>query len=416
MSDDFSIQVAPRVHRLPPYLFGQINRLKHEKRVAGVDIIDLAMGNPNDPPPPMVVDKLCEAARDPRNSRYSDSAGIFNFRREMARKYEARWGVSLDPETEIIATIGSKEGFSHLCLAMMGPGDTAIVPEPAFPIHVYAPALAGANVISIPLGTDHAFLDRVAHMIENLFPRPKLLVLNYPHNPTAATVEPGFFEEVVDLAKRLGVYVIHDFAYGETCFGDYEAPSFLQVKGAKDVGVELTTLSKPYSMAGWRIGFCCGHPEMIQALRTVKGYYDYGMFQALQVAAIIALRHCDEDVRRQAAKYEARRDVLCRGLNRIGLEVEPPRASMFVWARVPEKFLHGTGTIDWAMWLMESAEVAVAPGRAFGPGGEGYVRLALVENELRLKQAIRQIDRAINAKPAKKQRTSRSRRSVERQG
>ncbi|MCK5714054.1 MAG: aminotransferase class I/II-fold pyridoxal phosphate-dependent enzyme, partial [Hyphomicrobiaceae bacterium] len=237
MSDDFSIQVAPRVHRLPPYLFGQINRLKHEKRVAGVDIIDLAMGNPNDPPPPMVVDKLCAAARDPRNSRYSDSAGIFNFRREMARKYEARWGVSLDPETEIIATIGSKEGFSHLCLAMMGPGDTAIVPEPAFPIHVYAPALAGAKVISIPLGTDQAFLDRVAHMIENLFPRPNLLVLNYPHNPTAATVEPGFFEEVVDLAKRLGVYVIHDFAYGETCFGDYEAPSFLQVKGAKDVGV-----------------------------------------------------------------------------------------------------------------------------------------------------------------------------------
>ena len=221
--------------------------------------------------------------------------------------------------------------------------------------------------------------------------------------------ELAFFEEVVALAKRLGVYVIHDFAYGETCFDDYEAPSFLQVKGAKDVGVELTTLSKPYSMAGWRLGFCCGHPEMIQALRTVKGYYDYGMFQALQIAAIIALRHCDADVRRLAKVYQSLRDVLCRGLNRIGLEVVPPRASMFVWARVPEKYLHGTSTIDWAMWLMESAEVSVAPGRAFGPSGEGYVRLALVENELRLKQAVRQIDRAINAKPVKKQRVSRRR-------
>lgn len=393
---EFTIDVASRIRRLPPYLFGRINALKLAKRQAGIDIIDLGMGNPSDPTPQKVVDKLCEAAADPRNQRYSASAGVYNLRREMVRKYERRWNVSLDPETEVIATIGSKEGFSHLCLALMGPGDTAIVPSPAFPIHVYGVALAGGNVISVPLGNDHAFIERIAYVVEHLYPRPKLLILNYPHNPTTMVVQPGFWEEVVKLAKRFGFLVISDFAYGETCFDDYRAPSFLSAPGAKDVGVEFTTLSKPYNMAGWRIGFAAGNREMIRALATIKGYYDYGIFQAIQIAAIIAMRECGDQVARQAGVYQARRDVVLRGLERIGWQPDPCKASMFVWTRVAEEHLQGQGTIEFAMRLMEEAEVSVSPGRAFGEAGEGYLRLALVENELRLKQAMRQIDRVLN--------------------
>lgn len=401
----FVIEPSERIKRLPPYLFGKLNALKLKKRQAGIDIIDLGMGNPLDPTPEVIVDKLCEAARDPRNQRYSASNGIFNLRREMAKKYMANWNVSLDPETEMIATIGSKEGFSHTCLAMLGPGDTAVVADPAFPIHVYAVALAGANVISVPLGCDQAFLDRIAYVCEKLYPRPKLMILNYPHNPTAMTVEEGFFEEVVKLAKRFGIAVIHDFAYGETCFDDYKAPSFLSVKGAKDVGVEFTTLSKPYNMAGWRVGFCAGNRTIVQALQTIKGYYDYGIFQAIQIASIIAIRHGKKYLTEQSRKYQDRRDIVCEGAERIGWHLDKPRASMFAWVRVADEHLRGMSTLDYAMDLMENAEVAVAPGRAFGENGEGYLRIALVENEQRLKQAMRQIDRFVKAKPKRRGRT-----------
>ncbi|OHB74824.1 MAG: aminotransferase [Planctomycetes bacterium RBG_16_55_9] len=389
------IQPAERIKRLPPYLFGRLNALKLAKRRAGVDIIDLGMGNPSDPTPKIIIDKLCEAAQDQRNQRYSASRGIEGLRREIAKKYAAKWNVQLDPETEVLACIGSKEGFSHLCLAMMGPGDTAIVPEPAFPIHNYAVALAGANVVSVPLGTDDKFLSNIAMVIENMYPKPKLLILNYPHNPTAVTVDEGFFEPVVELAKKFGVAIIHDFAYGETCFDGYKAPSFLSVKGAKDIGVEFTTMSKPYNMAGFRIGFVAGNKDMIDYLATIKGYYDYGIFQAIQIAGIIAMRHCDNEIAIQNQRYQSRRDVVCDGLTRIGWEVEKPRATMFVWAKVPKEHSQGKGSIDYAMDLMEYAEVSIAPGRAFGEGGENYMRIALVENEQRLRQAIRNIGRFV---------------------
>lgn len=397
--DDFVIEPSSRIKRLPPYLFGRLNALKLEKRRQDIDIIDLGMGNPMDGAPEMVIDKLCEAARDPRNHRYSASKGIYNLRREMALKYERKWNVSLDPETEVLACIGSKEGFSHMCLAMLGPGDTAIVADPAFPIHIYGVALAGANVITVPLGNDQKFLDTIAMVCEHLFPRPKLLILNYPHNPTGMTVEEGFFETVVDLAKRFQIAVIHDFAYGETCFDGYKAPSFLSAKGAKDVGVEFTTLSKPYGMAGFRIGFAAGNRKMLDALATIKGYYDYGIFQPIQIASIIAMRHCEEHIQIQNAKYQARRDIVCEGLKRIGWQVDVPRASMFVWTRFPVEQSKGKGSIDFAMELLENAYVAMAPGRAFGENGEYCMRIALVENEHRLRQAIRNIGRYIQGKP-----------------
>ncbi|MCP4455028.1 MAG: aminotransferase class I/II-fold pyridoxal phosphate-dependent enzyme [Planctomycetes bacterium] len=401
---DFKIEPASRIKRLPPYLFGQLNTLKLQKRQQGADIIDLGMGNPMDPAPEIVIDKLCEAARDPRNHRYSASKGIKNLRKEVALKYERKWGVSLDPDTEVLACIGSKEGFSHMCLALMEPGDTAVVPDPAFPIHIYGVALAGGNVISVPLGNDQAFLDTIAMVCEHLYPKPKLLILNYPHNPSAMTVDPGFFETVVELAKRFGIIVIHDFAYGETTFDGYQAPSFLAAKGAKDVGVEFTTLSKPYNMAGFRVGFVAGNRELINYLATIKGYYDYGIFQAIQIAGIIAMRHCDEDILTLNQKYQARRDVVCEGLQRIGWKVEKPRASMFVWAKFTQEHSKGKGSIDYAMDLMEYADVAIAPGRAFGENGENYMRIALVENEQRLRQAIRNISRFNQEKPIRKSR------------
>ncbi len=397
MTEDWTIDVSPRLRRLPPYLFGRLNALRHQKRVAGIDVIDLGMGNPLDPPSQEIIDKLCETARDPRAHRYSQSIGIPALRREVAALYERRYGVSLDPETEVVATIGSKEGFSHLCLALMGPGDTAVVGDPYFPIHVYAVALAGGNVINVPLGNDEAFLQRVAHVVEHLYPKPKLLILNYPHNPTAMTVDGAeFFAEVVKLARSQGIMVIHDFAYGRTCFDGYKAPSFLEAAGAKDVGVEFLTLSKPYNMAGWRIGFAAGNAEMLRALSTIKGYYDYGIFTPIQVASIIAMRGDQGCVDEQAERYQSRRDVVVEGLRRVGWEVASPRASMFVWARVSDEHLDGQGTIDFSLRMLDEAEVALAPGRAFGENGENYVRIALVENELRLKQAIRQLDRALN--------------------
>jgi alanine-synthesizing transaminase len=400
--DEFKIEPSQRITRLPPYLFSRLNALKQAKRQAGADLIDLGMGNPVDGAPQIVVDKLCEAARDPRNHRYSASRGIKGLRNEMAKKYARNWNVELDPEKEVLACIGSKEGFSHMCLAMLGPGDTAIVPDPAFPIHNYAVALAGANVISLPLGCDEKFINNIIMICEHLYPKPKLLILNYPHNPTAMTVDEGFFEPIIDIAKRFGIAIIHDFAYGETLFDGYKAPSFLSAKGAKDVGVEFTTMSKPYSMAGFRIGFAAGNKDMINYLATIKGYYDYGMFQAIQIAGIIAMRHCAKDIIEQNKKYQSRRDVLCDGLNRIGWDAPKPRAGMFVWAKIPKEHLKGKNTLDYSMDLVEYAEVAVAAGGAFGENGEGYVRIALVENEQRLRQAVRNIKRFVSEKPAKK--------------
>jgi alanine-synthesizing transaminase len=397
----FRIEVAERIKRLPPYLFARINKMKHEKRVAGDDIIDLGMGNPTDPTPQVVVQKLAEAARDPRNHRYSVSVGIANLRREVARKYHKKYGVELDPENEVIVTIGSKEGFSHMCLAMLGPGDTAVVPDPAFPIHLYAVAMAGANVIRVPLGNDQAFLDRIERTIEGLFPTPKLLILNYPHNPTAMTVDPGFWERAIAMCRRRGVMIISDFAYGEVCFDGYTAPSFLSAPGAKELGVEFTTMSKSYNMAGWRCGFCCGNAEMVKSLATIKGYYDYGIFQPIQIASIIAMRQCGGDIEQQSLAYQKRRDEVCRGLDKLGWTYEKPRASMFVWARVNPDHLKGQSTLEFCLRMLDEAEVALAPGRAFGENGEGYVRIALVENEQRLRQAMRNMERALVAKKAK---------------
>jgi alanine-synthesizing transaminase len=389
----FQVRLASRVHRLPPYMFGRINNLLYQKRRAGHDVIDLGMGNPSDPPEDIVIQKLAEAAADPRNHGYSKSNGILNLRREVASRYYKRYGVRLDPETEVMVCLGSKEGFSHMCLALMGPGDTAIVPNPYFPVHMYAVALAAGNVIALEVADNEKFLSSIAFTCEHLYPVPKLLIINYPHNPSTATVEPEFYAEVVKLAKRYGFMVISDFAYADIAFDGYRPPSFLAAPGASDVGVEFTTMSKGYNMAGWRVGYCCGNAEMIRGLGIIKGYYDYGMFQAIQVAAIVALRHTEAAVEAQAALYQRRRDVLVEGLRRIGWEVESPKAGMFVWAGVPKPWAETMRTMDFAMMLLDKGDVAVSPGSGFGEAGEGYVRMALVENENRLRQAVRQIGR-----------------------
>ena len=398
--EPFDLEVSTRVRGLPPYLFGKINELKYRKRQANIDVIDLGMGNPTDPPEEWVIDKLCEAARDARNHRYSVASGVYNLRREVANRYEARFGATLDPDHEVVATIGSKEGFSHMCLAVLGPGDTALVPAPYFPIHVHAVALASANVIALEVADSDAFLANVARVCESLYPRPKILIINYPHNPTTKVVDKSFFEEVVRLAKKYKFFVIHDFAYGDVTFDGWQAPSFLSVPGAKDVGCEFTTMSKGYNMAGWRVGFAAGNRQMLGALKAIKGYYDYGIFQAVQIAAIVALRHGEAGRLAQVAEYQTRRDVLVDGLNRIGWNVQTPKASMFVWAQIPEPWRSSMGSIDFTMKLLEEAEVAVSPGRGFGEAGEGYLRLALIENEQRLRQAVRQIGRALKPEKA----------------
>ena len=392
----FKVQLATRVHRLPPYLFGRINTMLYEKRVAGSDVIDLGMGNPHDAPQDTIVEKLIAAARDPSNHGYSKSNGIRNLRREVALKYDRKYGVTLDADTEIMTCLGSKEGFSHMCLALMGPGDTAIVPAPYFPVHTYAVALASGNVIALEVANSDKFLSNIAYTCEHLYPRPKLLILCYPHNPSSVTVEPDFYKDVVKLAKKYGLMVISDFAYADVAFEGYQPPSFLSAPGASEVGVEFTTMSKGYNMAGWRVGFCAGNSEMIRGLGVMKGYYDYGMFQAIQIAAIVALRDTDKAVEDQSLLYQKRRDVLCDGLTRLGWDITPPRAGMFVWAPIPEPWRSRMSTMDFAMMLLEQGDVAVSPGSGFGDVGEGYLRLALVENEKRLRQAVRQISRCLD--------------------
>ncbi|MAT72217.1 MAG: aminotransferase [Planctomycetaceae bacterium] len=391
----FRIEVAQRVQRLPPYMFGRINAMLYDKRRAGDDVIDLGMGNPSDPPEDLVIQKLAEAASDPDNHGYSKNVGIANLRREVGAKYFKKYGVRLDPDNEVIVCLGSKEGFSHMCLALMGPGDTAIVPAPYFPIHVYAVALAAGNVIALEVGDSDKFLSNIAYTCEHLYPKPKMLILNYPHNPSSVVVEQAFFDEVVKLARKYNFMVLSDFAYADVAFDGYKPPSFLASPGARDVGVEFTTMSKGYNMAGWRVGYCCGNREMISALATIKGYYDYGMFQAIQIAAIMALRHTDAAVEEQSKIYESRRDALCEGLSRLGWDITPPKAGMFVWAPIPEPWRSRMSTMDFAMMLLEKGNVAVSPGSGFGPTGEGYLRMSLVENENRLRQAVRQIKQCL---------------------
>jgi len=379
------------MHRLPPYLFDKINTRKAALRRANVDVIDLGMGNPNDPTPEAIVDKLAEAAAIKRNQRYSVSRGVENLRREITRFYERHFSVTLDREQEVIATIGSKEGFSHLCLAVLGPGDLVLTGAPFFPIHVYSPIIAGAEVITIPFTDDpDALLSGIDSTVSRLFPKPKLVILNFPHNPTGTVVDQHFFREIVRLANTHSFYVIHDLAYGLTTFDGFKAPSFLSAPGAKEVGVEFFTMSKAFNMAGWRLGFAAGNREMIKLLSGIKGYFDYGIFQAVQIASIIGLRECDADIEAQARIYQGRRDVLCEGLRQAGFTLLVPKAGMFVWARIPERY-RSMGSVPFALDCLEKAHVALSPGAGFGPEGEEYVRIALTENEERLKQAVRQL-------------------------
>jgi alanine-synthesizing transaminase len=394
LSIDLPEMASARMHRLPPYLFGKINALKHKLRSEGADIIDLGMGNPSDPTPAAVVEKLQEAATDKRNQRYSVPRGVLNLRKEVADFYKRQWGVDLEPGSEVITTLGSKEGFSHLCLATLGPGDVALAPTPSFPVHIYGPVIAGANVIGVTLTDgEESYLRRIDDLCRTVSPKPKIVIVNFPHNPSTLTVEQGFFDDLVKLAKKYGFYIIHDFAYGLTTFDGYKAPSLLQTKGAKDVGVETLTMSKGFNMAGWRIGFVVGNADMVSLLGSIKGYYDYGIFQAIQIATVIALRHCEDEMRAQSRLYQVRRDILVEGLNRAGWSLTAPQASMFVWAPIPEPYRQ-MGSLEFSIQSLVRAEVAVAPGRGFGEDGEGYLRIALVENEERLRQAIRQLRRA----------------------
>lgn len=389
----------PRIKRLPPYVFAVVNQIKAELRRKGEDIIDLGMGNPDLPTPKHIVDKLIEAAKIPKNHRYSASRGITQLRCAISEWYKRRFDVDIDPETEAVVTIGSKEGLSHLLLAAVQPGDVVLTPSPAYPIHPYGAIIAGGDVRYFSVCPCMDFFEELERAYKNSWPRPKILIINFPHNPTTAVVENlDFFRKVVDFAKENNIMVIHDFAYADLVFDDYKAPSFLQVPGAKDVGVEFFSMTKSYSMAGWRVGFCVGNSEIVGALTKIKSYLDYGMFQPIQIASIVALRGPQECVEEIRKTYERRRDVLIKGLKQAGWNVPPPKATMFVWAEIPEPF-KAMGSLEFAKFLINEAKVAVSPGIGFGEGGEGFVRFALVENEHRIRQATRGIKKALNLVP-----------------
>ncbi len=384
-----------RIKRLPPYVFAIVNQIKMEARRRGEDVIDLGMGNPDLPTPKHIIDKLIEASQNPKNHRYSASRGITHLRMAICEWYKRRFDVDLDPDKEAVITIGSKEGLSHLVYAMVEPGDLALTPAPAYPIHPYSVILAGGDVRSIPIREDADFFKNMEDAYKSTWPRPKILIINFPHNPTTDCVELDFFQNVVNFAKENNLIVIHDFAYADLVFDDYKAPSFLQASGAKDIGVEFFSLTKSYSMAGWRVGFCVGSKEIVGALTTIKSYLDYGMFQPIQIASIIALRgpqDCVEEIRKT---YEQRRNVLIHGLKNAGWTIKPPKATMFVWAEIPGPFKK-MGSLEFTKFLLKEAGVAVSPGIGFGEGGEGFVRFALVENEHRIKQAARGIKKALN--------------------
>jgi len=385
-----------RIKRLPPYVFSIVNSLKIEARHQGKDIIDLGMGNPDGATPKHIVDKLVEAARNPKNHRYSASKGITQLRNAICEWYLRRYDVILDSELEAVVTIGSKEGLSHLVLATVGPGDVVMTPTPAYPIHPYSVIIAGGEVRSVPIGPGIDFFDEMEKAYKSSWPRPKMLIINFPHNPTTMVVEGlDFFKKVVAFAKENDSIVLHDLAYADLCFDGYKAPSFLQVPGAKDIGVEFFSMTKSYSMAGWRVGFCVGNQEIVGALSKIKSYLDYGMFQPIQIASIIALRGPQDCVEEIRETYESRRNVLIKGLKRAGWNVPPPKATMFVWAEIPEPFKK-MGSLEFCKLLITEGGVAVSPGIGFGEGGDNYVRFALVENEQRIKQATTGIKKVLN--------------------
>jgi alanine-synthesizing transaminase len=391
----------PRIQRLPPYVFNIVGDLKQKARRAGEDIIDFGMGNPDGPTPPHVVAKLIEAASKPVNHRYSVSKGIYKLRLAITAWYKRRYDVDLDPDTEAVATIGSKEGLAHLALAIIGPGDVVFCPSPTYPIHQYSVIIAGGDLRSIPLIPGEDFFAHLVEAMRQTWPRPKLLILNFPHNPTTEVVDLNFFQKIVDFAREHSLMVIHDLAYADLCFDGYEPPSFLQVPGAKDLGVEFYTLSKSYNMPGWRVGFAVGNPAMIGALARIKSYLDYGIFQPIQIAAIQALNGPQDIVEEIRQEYQSRRDVLVDGLRRVGWDMPKPKATMFVWAPIPAPFQE-MGSLEFSTFLLREAKVAVSPGIGFGEYGDQYVRFALIENEHRTRQAIRGIRRALSqAKPAR---------------
>ena len=385
-----------RIKRLPPYVFAAVNDQKYAARQRGMDIIDFGMGNPDQPTPKHIVDKLCEAAHQGRNHRYSVSRGINGLRKAICSFYRRRFDVDLDPDSEAIVTIGSKEGFSHLALAITNPGDTVLVPNPTYPIHVYGFVLAGADIRHVPLCQHTDFFEELTRGMANTWPRPKILVINFPSNPTAMVVDLPFYQKIVDFAQDNDLIVLSDIAYSEICFDGYVAPSMLQVPGAKERVVEFYSLSKTYNMPGWRVGFALGNPRLIQALARIKSYLDYGMFQPIQIAGAVALNGPQECVREIRELYRSRRDVLVDGLERLGWPVEKPKASMFVWAEIPEPF-RKQGSLAFSLQLLKEAEVAVSPGVGFGQYGDDFVRIALIENEHRTRQALRNIRRFLNA-------------------
>lgn len=384
MDKDFS-----RIERLPRYVFEEINQLKIQARHEGKDIIDFGMGNPDQATPDFIVNKLTETVNKKETHRYSQSKGIPRLRKAISDWYDRKYNVFIDPENEAIVTMGSKEGLGHLALATMDKGDVILVPNPSYPIHPFGFIIAGADIRHVPIGPGIDFFNQLEEAIANTFPKPRMLVLNFPSNPTTECVDIAFFEQVVEIAKKNEIWVIHDLAYADLCFDDYKAPSFLEVKGAKDIGVEFFTLSKSYNMPGWRVGFCCGNKDLIGALSRVKSYYDYGLFTPIQVASIVALNEGDQEVNKIRDMYKERRNVLCDGLNKIGWEVEKPKATMFVWAKIPEKFK--MKSVEFSKLLLNKCDVAVSPGIGFGQYGDSYVRFSLIENKQRINQAVKGI-------------------------
>ena len=386
-----------RIDRLPPYVFSIVNEMKMEARRRGEDIIDLGMGNPDLPTPGVIVDKLTQAAQNGRNHRYSASRGITKLRLALSNYYARRFGVEIDPESEVVVTIGAKEGLAHLAWVLLRSGDTALVPEPSYPIHSFCAILSGAEVISVPLRSDTSdFFADLTRVYRRTSPAPRVILVSFPHNPTGHCVELDFFARLVRFANEKDVFVIHDFAYAEIVFDGYRPPSIFQVPGAKDVAVEFISLSKSHSMAGWRIGFCAGNREVISGLQRLKSYLDYGVFQPIQIAAIIALNDCDDVPLAAADVYRRRRDVLCEGLERVGWPVDKPRGTLFVWAPIPERF-RDMRSLEFAKLLLRDARVAVSPGIGFGAAGDDYVRFALVENDERIRQAVRGIRKVMES-------------------
>ena len=383
-----------RINSLPPYVFTIIDSLKIEARRAGEDVIDLGFGNPDLPSPDIAVEKLSEAAHNSRNHRYSASRGIPKLREAIAGYYQYRFGVTLDPDTEVISTIGAKEGFSHLMWTLLQPGDAALVPSPSYPIHIYGPLFAGADIREVPLGTGQDFFDNLREQWEYSWPKPRVIVMSFPHNPTTTCVDLEFMQKVVDFAREHDVVVVHDNAYADVGFDGYRPPSILQAEGAKEVAVELYSMTKSFSMAGWRVAFMLGRADVVAALAKFKSYLDYGTFQPIQIAATVTLNEAADFPTEVNQIYQSRRDYLCGGLQRIGWEIEPPKGTMFVWAPIPEQY-SDMKSIEFASYLVKEANVAVSPGVGFGPGGEGFVRFALIENEQRTQQAVRNLRRAL---------------------